>query len=278
MENEGYSEFLGGAFCVPHGNPPKWVIVLTACIDESGQSQDGWMFLAGFVGNAESWAKVPAKWSEAIAPLKHLHMKELRFIRGRHKDMLQRAGEVPAACGLTPIVGGIRPSDYADLLKGRKEEKQIDGYVLCCFEMVIRTLLTIPREERLSIVFANQTVHGPKALIALQAIADRSKFVSALQTPDGTSRLASSSFVVPSESDACAFEMADYFAYALLQAYRDENSLKAKLCKPILDASGGEAYGAILQRPRIRQIVEDGVLMAALLDAQKRLGEMEWSA
>ena len=51
--------------------------------------------------------------------------------------------------------------------------------------------------------------------------------------------------------------------------------MKAKLCNPILDASGGDAYGAILGRGRIREIVGDSLLLAALLDAQERLANVE---
>jgi hypothetical protein len=116
-------------------------------------------------------------------------------------------------------------------------------------------------------------VHGPKAVIALQAIARCSKWVPMMRLADGTPKLAGWGFLSREGTDL--FEPADYFAYALLQAYRDQNSLKAKLCNLILDASGGDAYGAILGRGRIREIVGDSLLLAALLDAQERLANVE---
>ncbi len=50
-------------------------------------------------------------------------------------------------------------------------------------------------------------------------------------------------------------EPADYFVYALRQLYHDRNSKKTEWCRPILNSSNGEGFGAIMNRKQIRQSI-----------------------
>jgi hypothetical protein len=91
--------------------------VFTAYLDESGQEQHDWMFIAGYVGDEDAWAKFPELWAKALGPQRtHLHMKSLRFSKPREQKMLARAALVPKPCGLTPILATARLKDYADML------------------------------------------------------------------------------------------------------------------------------------------------------------------
>jgi hypothetical protein len=245
--------------------------VLTAYVDESGQEQKNWMFVAGFVGDDKQWTDTADAWKVAIAPRKHLHMTRLRFKKDREKRMLERAGVVPGKCGLTPVLGGVRQSDYKDLIAGTREEKLMNGYICCCFAMVINTLRGIPPNERLEVVFERQDRYWWMTEIAMNVIAsDRTN--KEMLLPDGTPKLANWRSV-PKGSTPLT-EPADYFAHALLQAWRDKNSVKSQWCKPILNAHGGEGFGAIMRRPTIRQIIQQGQMLKLFEDAKRMAREM----
>jgi hypothetical protein len=59
---------LEGAFRIPDDKPPKALLMLTAYLDESGQEQDDWMFIAGFMGDDAAWQKFVPLWTKAIGP------------------------------------------------------------------------------------------------------------------------------------------------------------------------------------------------------------------
>jgi hypothetical protein len=243
--------------------------MLTAYVDETGQEQGDWMFIAGYMGNDEAWKSLIEPWQRAIAPRKHLHMNRLRFSKEGERLMLERAARVPSSCGLVPIIAGVRQSDYEDLIVGTPAEKVISGYVLCCAALVIITLRNLPPGERLEIVFERQDRYGWIADIALELI---SKFRTDLELllSDGTSKLANWRFV--SKGDTILTEPADLLAYAYLQLSRDAESKKTKWCSPIFKAEDHEGGGFLLQRSMVRQLVKLGVL-ANLLDEAKRLIE-----
>jgi hypothetical protein len=112
-EGIAYSDFLGGAFRIPHDRPPRHLLVLTAYIDESGQEQrEDFMFVAGYMGNEQAWRRVEEAWPSAIAPRKHLHMNRLKFRSETDRAMILRVAAVSKECGLTPIFGGVRQADY----------------------------------------------------------------------------------------------------------------------------------------------------------------------
>ncbi len=243
--------------------------MLTAYVDESGQEQKDWMFVAGFFGNDDQWRATADAWKEAIAPRPKLHMVNLRFKKDRERRMLERAGAVTKNCGLTPIVGGVRQGDYEDLIAGTPEEKALTGYFFCSFGMIVNTLRGIPANEKLEVVFEHTERHWWMTEIAMRVISDLSTELQDMLLPDGTPKLANWRSVPKGATPLT--EPADCFAYALLQKYRDKASLKARWTNPILEAHNQEGLGAILNRSEIRQIVQGGRIQYMLDEARRML-------
>lgn len=239
---------LESAFRIPHDAPPRWLVVFTAYLDETGQEQDDWMFVAGFFGPDDAWRRVSDSWRKAIAPRQHLHVQTQRFRKESVRRMLERAGPVAVECGLTPMVGGVRQKDYLDLLKGTREEKLLNGYVTCCHFAVFNALRSLPPGERLEVVFEQQDQYGWMNEIAMQVMADIPH--PELILPDGRHKLASWRSVP--KGSTVLIEPADYFAFALRQLWRDDKSQKTSWCRSMLDACDGKAVGYIMRRREIR--------------------------
>ena len=146
------AEEISLCFRIPQSFIPQEALVLTAYCDETGQEQNDWMFVSGFYGNADAWKNVAQAWPQAIGPnRKNLHMANLRFKRESERKMLERAASVPDACGLVPMVGGVRTGDYLDLLQGTPDQKHVNGYVVCIWAMLFDTLRGLPDDERLEL-------------------------------------------------------------------------------------------------------------------------------
>jgi hypothetical protein len=256
---------LSSAFRIPHDFPPKNLLMLTAYVDETGQEQDDWMLIAGYMGSDEAWKSLVGPWQNAIAPRKHLHMTNLRFKRDAERRMLERAGSIPSQCGLTQIVSGVRQADYKDLIVDTPFERLLSGYFFCCAALIIITVRHLPAGERLEIVFERQDRYGWIADVALKVISEHWRSPDAL-LEDGTPKLANWRFV--SKGETILTEPADYLCYAYRQISRDGASTKAAWCAPILDAPDNNGGGYLLQRPEIRLIVTMGML-ANFLDQAK---------
>ena len=221
-----YGGFLEGCFRIPHDNPPQVLLMLTAYLDETGQEQDDWMFIAGFMGDDAAWKEFPPLWAEAIGPQRsHLHMKELRFPKLAVRKMLERAALVPKRCGLIPIAAGVRLKDYADLLVAERDIFIHAAYMMCCNAVTIFALKSIPDTERLEVVFEFQKQYRWYAAQELQNISETMEHPELLMADGRTSKLASWRFISKSATVLC--EPADYLAYALLQQARNKNSLKS---------------------------------------------------
>lgn len=258
-------DVLKGAFRIPHDDPPRYLVVITAYVDESGQEQQEWMCVAGFMGNDESWRNFPSKWKIAIAPRDHLHMNKLRFKRDSERKMLEKAAAVSRECGLIPVVGGVRPADYIDLIDGSEHSRLLSGYILCCTAIVIQVLLGLPKGERFEIVFEQQDRYRQLAEIAMQSIADSRD----LRGEDGKRKLADWRSVPKNTTPLT--EPADYLAHALLQLWRDPNSRKTAWCRPILDQHNFQGVGAIMKRDRVREIIRSGTSTEALEEARRSM-------
>lgn len=245
--------------------------MLTAYVDETGQEQKNWMFVAGFVGNDDQWRSTATAWKEAIAPRTTLHMNKLRFNKHSQKMMLERAAAVTKTSGLTPVMGGVRPSDYEDLIAGTYEEKLLNGYISCVFPMVINTLRGIPANERLEVVFERQDRYWWMTEIAMRVISEAREAPDML-LPDGTPKLANWRSV-PKGSTPLT-EPADYFCYALLQAWHDKNSLRAQWCKPILEAHNYSGLGAIMRRKKMREVVQGSQMLYMFQEAKRMMEKM----
>jgi hypothetical protein len=238
---------------IPHDAPPSWLLVLTAYVDETGQDTPEHVFLAGFAGNDEQWKRFATAWSARLGNRKRFHMAELRWAMPRTERLLQRLGPIPYACGLQPIFGGVRVSDYADLVRGPIEKLAMAGYIAALYPLVIKTLAWVPSNERIEFIFEEQGRYQTVATLVLGAIAGSRD--PALMTNDRRPKLANWRFV-PKDGTILTHP-ADYFAYALGQAYRDRNSECTRLCSPIFkDGAESTAIGELLSRQRVRATVQ----------------------
>ena len=228
--------------------------MLTAYLDETGQEQDDWMFIAGYMGTDEAWEKFPGLWAEAIGPQrKHLHMSELRFTKLSARKMLARAALVPRKCGLIPIAAGVRLKDYVDLLFDEKDTQIHAAYMQCCRAVTIFAMRALPANERLEIVFERQDQYGWLAEIEFHKIASTMEHPELLMADGTTSKLASWRFIEKKDTVLC--EPADYLAYALLQHARNKNSIKSRWTYPIVAADPKSGAAALLNRETVKGVI-----------------------
>jgi len=236
----------------PQDFPPRYFLVLTAYLDESGHEGKEHVLIAGFIGNDEQWLECAKAWTVGLGKRKSLHMNRLRWKNRRTKELLARLGPIPEACGLQRVFGGVRVRDYEDLVVGTPAEKIAKGYYACLYPLVIRILQWLPAEERVKLVFEEQREYEVYTNSVLSSLADGPD--PKWRNPDGRPKLAEWGFV-PKGSTTLT-EPSDYLAYALLQNCRDKMSEKAKWCLPIL--GGGlkfKAIGQIMKRWEIRIVV-----------------------
>ena len=227
--------------------------MLTAYLDESGQEQDDWMFIAGYTGDDVAWRKFPELWAKAIGPQReHLHMKSLRFTKLPVRRMLAKEASVPKECGLTPIAAGIRLRDYADLLSAEEDTLIHAAYIMCCRAVAIFAMRSIPQNERVEIVLERQDRYGWFAALELQKISETAQHPELLMEDGKTSKLAS--WRSMNKGDTVLCEPADYLAYALLQHARDKNSLKSRWTYPIIAATPG-GFAGLVQREHAKGVI-----------------------
>jgi hypothetical protein len=160
------------------------------------------------------------------------------------------------------MIGGVRQSDYMDLLSGTREEKLLNGYVTCCSFAVINAMRSLPAGERLEVVFEEQERYGWMNSISMQVIAD--DLHAELVLADGRSKLASWRSI--SKEATNLTEPADYLAFALRHLWTDEESRKTRWCRPMLDACEGKAVGKIMRRKEIRQVTVEGYIQRVAND------------
>jgi hypothetical protein len=246
---------LDGCFESPEDAPPKVLFVIRAYLDETGHEGNDFVFIAGHAGYHEEWSCFVGKWLRGIGLQRNrLHMNELRW-NDSAKKLLARLGPIPNECGLLRVIGGVKVSDYDDLLAGTKAEKLLKGYYQSLFIAVISLLHALPDNERVEIALEYQKEYERRADIILAGIAADPQF----KTIDGKSKIACWRFMP--KNDNIMFDQADYLCYALLQKYRDESSKKARWCSPIL--GDGTFIGKVMSKDEIRenllQLKRDGV-------------------
>lgn len=255
LPTQRISNDLDGMFQSPHDAPPKWLFVLsqlemyTAYLDETGQQTNGWVFVTGFLGNEEQWSQFVPHWKDGLGKRTKFHMHELRWKHPRTKALLKRLGPIPESCGLKAVVGGVKYSDYQDLIAGSIVEKLSEGYIWCLFPLVLTMLKYIPSNERVELFFGPQDRYRDRALDLLDFFAKETLGDPRFCTTHGLPKLAKWSFAPPGEN-SIMFHPADYYASALAHVYHDKTSEKAQLCMPILDSN--KWVGKILNREEIR--------------------------
>lgn len=230
--------------------------MLCAYLDETGQEEKQWVFMAGYLGNEDQWKQCVIEWKKELGNKKSLHMKELRFKKERDRDLLARLGPIPYNCGLRKVVGGVNVSHYEDLVRGTLFEKQAKGYMACLTPLIVSILQAIPPNEQVEIIFEQQTRYEEptdKFLNNIQIASMSHPELWQFRTSDGKPKLAKWGFVPKSS----LLEPADYLAYAYAQYHRDKNSQRAQWCMPILEegnvkADEVQSIGKVMTRDEIR--------------------------
>jgi hypothetical protein len=253
MNSLSSQDFLKECFRIPHDAPPRWLLMLTAYVDETGQEQDDWMFIAGYYGDDAAWKRVANAWSIALGPQrKHLHMKTLRFKRESERKMLAQLGRIPVDCGLVPILGGVRWKDFHAVVQGNADEQIMSGYIVCLWAMLYDTLRHLPEGERLEIVFEEQNIYGALAQVAIRVFTESAP--SEVLLADGRSKLANWRWA--SKDSTSLLEPADYLCYALAKFHKERGSVRDEWSRPILRNQEGQGFGAILTKTEIRKILK----------------------
>jgi hypothetical protein len=244
--------------------------MMRAYIDESGHEGKGWMFLAGYLGNCEQWKKFADAWNIGLGPQrKSLHMTDLRWNQDRTKRLLERLGPIPEACGLTPILSGLRFGDYEDLISGTPAAKLLKGWLACHHPLVLQTLRVVPDDQRLELVFEEQReyqVYASMALAGDLAIPNHPW----KRTREGKPKIAKWSFVP--KGSTIMTDPADYLAFALREVWTDKNSKKSEWCRPILKS--GQGIGKIYKRQEIRAAISSTLMLAAFRNITQRIDKL----
>jgi hypothetical protein len=203
--------------------------MITVYLDETQHSEPrDFAFMAGFRGTEDQWNKLVPAWKSALGKRASLHMSDLRW-GGRHaenriKRLLERLGPIPYECGLIPVYGGVRVSDYYDLMENATVFKQkVMGYVVCLAAALTLLIETIPGHESIKIVCETQDEFevGAKRLFKifrhLAGQDPRRPYLSSIEYIEKSTLL----------------EPADYLAFALGKHFNEEGSKKDLWCRPI---------------------------------------------
>jgi len=214
--------------------------MLTAYLDESGIEEER-VVVAGFLGNKEQWNAFGPRWINERGAKKSVHCKELRWQNERTKQLLERLGPVAKECGLTPLHGSVRVSDFIDLVPLGMRPR-FKGYLLCLYAVVLHILKSVPVDERVKLVLEQQNEYELSAMR-----------IFALFAEAGNKDALEVSYVA--KVSCMLLEPADCLAHCILQMQRDQTSHKSQLCAPILADKNG--IGEQLQRNRARALTRD---------------------
>lgn len=238
---------LDGLFESPHDDPPKWVMMLTAYIDESMEANPlGYTVMAGFLGNKRQWTEFSEEWRNALLPRRQLHMRSLRWTKeNRNKELLARLGSIPHECGLKSIYSSVKVSEYINDLPEFQTPAFTKGYFITLIGLTASVLLSVPKGERVEFVFEEQKEFAAVREHALGLMSKNSK----LRGKRGKSALAKWSSVPKSSR----LEPSDYLAYAVMQNLVDPKSIRSRSCLPILI---GKPIGGQMGKDAVSNILE----------------------
>jgi hypothetical protein len=226
--------------------------MIRAYLDETGQHENDYVIVAGHIGYESQWRRFIPEWRAALGSQRQrLHMNNIRWTRSTEK-LLARLGPIPAQAGLKRLIGGVRVSDYEDLIPGARAQKVVNGYICALISTAVSLLLcNVPDGERFELVFEQQDRYAVMGHIALAGLMNDPD--PHLRTKEGQSKLARWTYV-PKDS-TMLLDQADFLCYALLQRLRDRSSQRANWCAPVLD-SDTETIGRIMTRDEIRDAVK----------------------
>jgi hypothetical protein len=178
-------------------------------------------------------------------------LQSLRWNNTSTGKLLARLGAVPAACGLKRIIGGIRISDYEDLIPGPRAKKTLSGYACALLSIGVTLMLgNIPDKEQYEIILEQQDRYALQAQFVFSALTDDPN--PRFRNKDGDLKIAKWSYV--SSKSTILFDQADYLCYALAQKHKNPQSLKSRWCAPILE-SDTDTIGRIMTKEEIRDAI-----------------------
>jgi hypothetical protein len=226
--------------------------VIRAYLDETGQHERDFVFIAGHIGFDGQWNHFAQAWNAALgSQRKRLHMRHLRWSSDSTKKLLANLGPIPAECGLKRLVGGVRVADYEDLIPGPKAKKAVTGYACAVLAVGVTLMIgSIPESERYELIFERQDRYSLQARIALETLATNPNPL--FRNKNGQLKIAKWSYA-PNESTVL-FDQADYLCYALAQKYKSPQSQRALWTASILE-SNTDTIGRIMTREEIREAV-----------------------
>lgn len=222
--------------------------MLLTYLDESGLDSDGSMFIAGHMGGDENWLLFDQEWKAAMGARASLHMKDLNWRNPDVKVLLETLGPIPELCGLTRVVSSVKASHYADLIKGKRAKKVLKPYNFALTGLVLNIARGTADDQQIHLILAEQPRYMDLAKKIIPSVAARPPALSSY----GAIKVKQFTFL-PSDGFA-RLDDADYFAYALLQLYRDAKSQRTEWTKSIL--GDGTGVGAILTKRQVRLVIE----------------------
>lgn len=245
--------FVAGLFETPHDTKPDLMLNITTYIDESQHAGPGHAVVAGFWGSEDQWNCFIPAWRIGLGKRHALHMRDLhwngRRTEKRVKDLLSRLGPIPYACGLCPVYGAVRSSDYLDLIAGKSDfEKKICGYILGLSIIFSVHTSRLPGYAKIKIVCEQQTSYEPLARGLFDSFSNmvakdpRNPYFSSIEFI----RKDSTSLTQPS----------DFLAFAVGKYLDERGSRKDLWCRPIFgDIEPSKIPGRTYPKARARLIV-----------------------
>jgi hypothetical protein len=229
-------------------------------LDESRHNEtNSFMVVAGFWGTEDQWDALIPDWTSALGKRRSLHMRTLRLnsnrgeIRGR--ELLGRLGPLPYKHGLAPIYGAVKTSDYLDIVSNTDYKNDFPGYAICLTAVMQRLSKALPGHESVKIVCEIQRSYEEIARRTFRQV----RAAAPISDPNRP-YFAAIDFI--SKGSSVLTQPCDFLAYAIAEGHQDGESHKAKLCRPILGASGKVA-GLTLKGTDIRRIISNFMLAKA---------------
>jgi hypothetical protein len=220
--------------------------------DESGEGSDGFFVVAGYVGRKRDWKRFLGMWQKELGNRPSIHLASLRLgstrAPNRYGDLLLRLGAVPHRANLIGFAGSVRTSDYAEKIKGTVAQLSLSGYSVALLAMVDAILesKSIPKQDRIEFAFENLFEFDIPGAATFRTLRKEARY----KTHHGKSRVGKDRGMEAS----MILEASDYLSYAILQQLIDPESQKARLTRPILEAS--QPIGHVeITRDNVEQLI-----------------------
>ena len=249
-------QFVESFFETPHDNPPGWIAMFTAYLDESGLEKRGVVRVGGFIGKKEQWEKLAIEWPKAFEGTQRtaLHVKTMKFKYESERLLLAKLGPIPESCGLRRIAGSVDVRDYQDLVKGTVAEIHAEGYAVAVWPLIRAIENVLPSSETYKLVFEQHDALGfyrNKWLEFLQyTISHPPKEARPRKRP----QLISWESIAKGQTRLC--EPADYLCYHLAHRAEDPKSIRTIWTQPIM-GNGGSIWKEHLSRRLVRDMFTD---------------------